>query len=412
MANWKRAKVTLSDRFGPWCAWCLGYIKTRDHLEDHHVLSPKEKIWGKLGFEPPIVPVHRHPWHCHRERLQYFADTAGFKLMQAAELPPVDLDATCKSCHKHGNLPASLLLQHSSLLKAIKAGDVQGARKSLIHTLNSGAGCVLGLALANEIKEKPHLAALIEDIDTQLYYASLKANGGDVTSARTTYEQIDVPRFNGRQSSASAKYVRMMAIVSPDLHLAQESLRLARDSPARWYHTRTSTLALASAHEAKRNYGSARDEAVRLRAGFEKDDASWWHGIEQQFLLGRSTLLRDHGKPSNRSFREALPALIRAQYASAFLGFMGIPVPDFREASTRPSLTNITVTEVIHWAGMSCSISRAEMKEIRCKTLGRGAADGFKWTPGQYQQEVLDALCQGLTALRSSADLNKTRFGE
>src|SRR5580658_1788950 len=103
MANWKLANAMLSDHFGPWCAWCAGYIMERKQLEDHHVLSPKGKIRERFGLEPPVVPVHRHPRQCHRERLQYFADAAGSALMRASELPPSELDSTTSRCHGYGN---------------------------------------------------------------------------------------------------------------------------------------------------------------------------------------------------------------------------------------------------------------------------------------------------------------------
>jgi hypothetical protein len=85
------------------------------------------------------------------------------------------------------------------------------------------------------------------------------------------------------------------------------------------------------------------------------------------------------------------------KYSSAFLGLMGIPIPDFREASIHPTVRNITATDIIHWSGAICPLSRGETKEIRCEVLGRVVQEHDRWTAGKFQRQVLEALWLGLT---------------
>ena len=110
----------------------------------------------------------------------------------------------------------------------------------------------------------------------------------------------------------------MLSIVSPDLTLARESLSIAVYSPDRAYHTRTSLLARASAHEHMRDYPAAREDANEIWSSLKQEDTSWWHYIEQQLLFGRALTPSDGPHPTAESIREGFHALIRAQYASAF----------------------------------------------------------------------------------------------
>lgn len=101
----------------------------------------------------------------------------------------------------------------------------------------------------------------------------------------------------------------MSSIVSPNLAAAQESLAIAADSRDRVYHSRTSLLAVASAHEHMQNYSAALDDTYELRSNLTKGNVSWWHYIQQQLLVGRTLILIAGSYPTPESIRQGFHAL-------------------------------------------------------------------------------------------------------
>lgn len=109
MANWELARATLSDQYGPWCAWCLDYIQPANledqlvpgQLEDHHALATKREIRDVFGLEPWRFPVHNAAYGgCHRKRLQVYADFAAHKLLETAEMVGTRVEDQCMKLSK------------------------------------------------------------------------------------------------------------------------------------------------------------------------------------------------------------------------------------------------------------------------------------------------------------------------
>lgn len=185
-AQWSLARQILSDHHGVWCAWCLGYIVSRTEMELHHVLAPKGEIHKTLGFEPWVVPVHRHPEVCHRKRLQQYANEAGRGLLDA--LNPEGFEERCKKSFDRGYLPASLLLRRNAWLKS---PDYQTARQNLVFALNAAAGCGQGKSFVNEFECHESFIEFRADPDLQLYAASVHTNAGDPSRAASACDQLE-----------------------------------------------------------------------------------------------------------------------------------------------------------------------------------------------------------------------------
>ncbi|MFZ0964522.1 MAG: hypothetical protein WAO35_26965 [Terriglobia bacterium] len=404
MANWELASATLSDQHAPWCAWCLDYISqpadledqpVLRQLEDHHVLATKMEIKKVLGLEPWFIPVHNAAYgKCHRKGLQVYADFAARKLLEAAEMVGTRFEDQCKGAFDAGYLAKPLSLRRLAMFDAIRRGQRVEAHQHLLFALNAAAGCGWGRPFVKEIENDPGLLDLINSRDVKVYIASVRANGGEISPARGIYQGIEVPRVHGAGTTEYAKYVRMLSIVSPDLTLARESLSIAADSPDRAYHTRTSLLARASAHEHMRDYPAAREDANEIWSSLKQEDTSWWHYIEQQLLFGRALILSDGPHPTAESIREGFHALIRAQYASAFFDFRGIPTVDFRLGGEK-DVTSLTATDAIHYFGQQFQLTKGQMTELRCQSiLGTSYVKNWKERlPGQFQAKVLNTLC-------------------
>jgi len=408
MPNWKPAWETLSDIYGPWCAWCLDYISPPadlDHhpvlgqLEDHHVLATRKEIEDVLGLEPWHIPVHNSKYgKCHRKGLQVYADFAARKLLEKAAMIGTTAEderlRQSKEAFDFGYLPVPLSLRRLALFNAIHRGQNAEAHQHLLFGLNAAAGCGWGLAFVEEIESDVRLHDLISSPDVRVYMGSVRANAGEIIAARDTYQQIEIPRVHGAATGDYAKHARMSSIVSPNLRAAKESLAIANDSRDRAYHSRTSLLAVASAHEQVLDYSAARDDANELSSNLMEGNISWWHYIEQQLLVGRILILSEGLQPTAESIRQGFHALIRAQYDSAFFDFRGVPTVDFRLAGQK-DVTLLTATEAIHYFARRFQITKGQITELRCESiLGTGYVKDWKErVPGEFQGKVLNTLC-------------------
>jgi hypothetical protein len=256
--------------------------------------------------------------------------------------------------------------------------------------------------VVKEVERDPRITDLRNDLDIQLYAASVRANAGDLSQARDVCKDLraKLPLWRPTSSPIYAKLVRMTAITLPSKDNAEMAVELARDSADRDYHLATSGLVLASSYEVAREYKAARDVAEELSLELQHHSSSWWHSIQQRALLGRSTVLSEGSSCGPQAFRTALVELVRAQYAAAFLDFVGIPVPNPLTASGEPDLTVLTPTAIIH---QFCetnprSKSREEMKEtmreIRYEAIFERSArrQPFEtWALG-FQSPILDTL--------------------
>jgi hypothetical protein len=408
MANWNLARATLSDQYGPWCAWCLDYISqpadledqhVLGQLEDHHVLATKKEVKEVIGLEPWCIPVHNAAYGgCHRKGLQVYADFAARKLLETAEMVGTAFEDQCmresKEAFDAGYLPKPLSLRRLAMFDAIQRGQSAEAHQHLLFALNAAAGCGWGRAFVKEIESDKRLLNLINSPDVKVYIGSVRANAGEISVARGMYQQIEIARVHAAATANYAKHVRMSSIVSPDLTVAQESLAIAADSRDRAYHSRTSLLAVASAHEYMLNYSAALDDANELWSSLEQGNTSWWHYIEQQLLVGRTLILSDGPHPTSESIRRGFHALIRAQYASAFFDFRGIPTVDFRLAGQK-DVTSLTATDAIRYFAHRFQLTKGKMTELRCESiLGKGYVKDWKdRLPGEFQGKVLNTLC-------------------
>jgi len=94
--NKREWPLTLADRHGVWCAYCLEYISSQEYMERHHQIG---QTFLKQNFRKPLsggwtVPVHAKD--CHRKEIQRFAsaresrlvvlETDGFDVSQAESL--------------------------------------------------------------------------------------------------------------------------------------------------------------------------------------------------------------------------------------------------------------------------------------------------------------------------------------
>src|SRR3984957_5975378 len=243
MANWELAWETLSDQYGPWCAWCLDYISqpadlddqpALGQLEDHHVLATKKEIKAVLGLEPWYIPVHNSKYgKCHRKGLQVYADFAARKLLEKAEMIGTRAEdqclRQCKEAFDIGNLPVPLSLRRLALFDAIHRGQNTEALQHLLFGLNAAAGCGWGITFVEEIESDVRLHDLISNPDVRVYMGSVRANAGEITAARDMYQQIEIPRVHRAATGDYAKHARMSSIVSPTLKAAKESLALGND---------------------------------------------------------------------------------------------------------------------------------------------------------------------------------------
>ncbi len=190
MANWELARATLSDQYGPWCAWCLDYISqpadladqpVLGRLEDHHVLATKKEVKKTLGLEPWCIPVHSAAYGgCHRKGLQVYADFAARKLLEMAEMAGSrDEDQwmrQSKEAFDAGYLPLPLSLRRLAMFDAIQRGQDDEAHQHLLFALNAGAGCGWGQAFVREIRSDIRLRDLIKSPDVLVYIGSVCAN--------------------------------------------------------------------------------------------------------------------------------------------------------------------------------------------------------------------------------------------
>lgn len=407
MANWDLARATLSDQHGPWCAWCLDYISQPadladqpilGQLEDHHVLATKKRVKEVIGLDPWCVPVHNAAYGgCHRQGLQVYADFAARKLLETVEMAGIAFEdgmRQSKEAFDYGYLPKPLSLRRLAMFDAIQRGQSAEAHQHLLFALNAAAGCGWGRAFVKEIETDKRVLNLINSPDVRVYIGSVRANAGEISVARGIYQQIEIPRVHAAATADYAKHVRMSSIVSPNLTAAQESLAIAADSRDRTYHSRTSLLAVASAHEHLLNYSAALDDANELWSSLEQGNPSWWHYIEQQLLVGRTLILSDGPHPTPESIRRGFHALMRAQYASAFFDFRGVPTVDFRLAGQKDT-TSLTASDAIGYFGQRFHLTKGKMTELRCESiLGRSyVKDSKERLPGEFQGKVLNTIC-------------------
>ncbi|MCU1327643.1 MAG: hypothetical protein JWN34_3013 [Bryobacterales bacterium] len=409
MASWNLAEALLSDLHGVWCAWCLEYIVPPDPMELHHVLGLKAAIRKEFGLLPWVVPVHGAV--CHRERLQTYADWAGRKLLESrGVLQPNAFENLCEKSFRLGSMSMCMLMRRSALLEATRNHDIDRARKNLLYALNAASGSGMGMSFVRQLERKPELRSLRGDgefggleseWDTRLHVAIVHANAGNVGVARSAYKDLasEIPRFRAASSVNYAKLVRMTAVVKPQVEAASEAMKMARDSPDPVFHTRTSMLGLAYAFEARRDYSTARDQAEALHLDLADGVASWWHYVQQQFLLGRSILFSHNTLPLGAAGIVGLKALVRAQYGAALLNFPFNPVPDFASPSAEPDITGLTPTQVIRWAVKQHKLDREAMSEMRRDAIfgdpSRFSLDVIQ--PRGFQAQVLNAIHSGIT---------------
>jgi len=394
----------------------LDYIEPgRKQLEDHHVLGNRKTIEKRFGFEPWIVPVHSESSEnreCHRQRLQAYADMAAHRLMEASAANPKDFDQVCRSNFQRGYLPACLFLRRRALLNSVEKRSLSEARNHYTYALVAAAGCNLGVEFIDTfpgfIRD-----ALGESDDFHTFEAVVHANAGRIFLAQQVYGQLasKVPRVHGAAGSLYAKVIRMAAFINPTEKNAGEALRIAKESADPIYQVRTSQLAVASAKEVDSKYEEAGEYAVELASDFKLHEPSWWHFIEHQFLLGR-TILRSKRTGSRHAIDAALRALIRAQYASAFLNFTGVPVRDYNTASEGTSLARLTPTDVIHRVvgEHEKSFPKERMVEIRREAIFGDSAPPLETqiSPVGLQRLVLEVLSSpapNVTPTKSLAEL-------
>src|SRR5438132_1469259 len=79
-------------------------------------------------------------------------------------------------------------------------------------------------------------------------------------------------------------------------------------------------------------------------------------------------------------------ALIRAQHASAFFDFRGIPTVDFR-LDGQKDVTSLTATDAIRYFAQRFQLTKRKMTALRCESiLGKDYMKDWKERlPGEFQ---------------------------
>lgn len=386
----QHAHSLLSDRYGTWCAWCLGYIDSPADLELHHMLAPRLEIKKEYGIEPWVVPVHGHPDRCHRKGLQDYANYAGRVLLDLRD--PSALDSHATDFFYDGYLPASLLLRKWAWNESMPTA---GAREQLRYTLIAAAGTRRGLAYLSTPKASSDLQLAEPDTELLVYLTAAQANSGDVKHARRVFHELDVakPRVRAATSSINSKLSRVRATIFPDLISARQAVQISRDSSDAHYQTLTALLTLSSAYEASHRFRSALDLGLQIEEDNDRPRLSWWHKIQIQGLVGRATLLASSQSLVRRDRREAMKRLLRAQYAAAMLDFAGLPVPEFRQTSLGGTVARVTPTDAVHWFSYLMEFSKEEMLEMRREAIlgERCGSAVYEWPLG-LQRELIDSI--------------------
>ena len=394
-ARLKRAKELLSDPYGIWCAWCLDYIERPEDLEMHHLLAPRHEIEECFGVEPWVVPVHRHPEVCHRKGLQSYADTAGRALLDARD--PTQLELRCSFLFYDGNLPACLLLRKWAW---DSSEDPSVGRQHALFTLVAAAGCNRGLEFVQHAMSTPERIHLRLDPDIRLYLAAAQANAGNIEPTAGLCAELDATRPGVRAASSAAfsKLSRMRATIHPNVKIASEAVAIARDSADPSYQSRTALLTLAAAYEAKRGHARAVDVAEELNRDSHVNRPSWWHEIQTQLLFARGYFRAQATHERSEQQREAMRSLIRAQYASAMLDFVGLPIPDFRSGGDRGTVVKLTPTDHVHWFSTMAGYTRGAMVDLRKEAIFGGVSRGEGETrPLGFQAQIIDSLVERAT---------------
>jgi hypothetical protein len=377
----EHARRLLSDQHGIWCAWCLRYIESPTDLELHHLLAPRKEIQETFGIEPWVVPVHRHPERCHRKGLQDYANYAGRSILDLRD--PKALEPHATAYFYDGYLPACLLLR--MWLASESGGLMASAREQYRYTLIAAAGTSQGLAYLLSEKTASTFQWAEKDPETRVYLTAAQANAGMVEHASNICNELDSakPRIRPTTSSINSKLSRVRATIFPDLRYAKQAVQISRDSSDPKYQTVTALLTLGSAYEASQRYHRALDLGLQMRADIGPERPSWWHEIQIQGLIGRTTLLASSKPMGRRHVRAALRNLLQA----------GLPLPDFRRGTLGGMVGRVTPTETIHWFLSQTRISKEELLELRREAiLGEGCGSDIHLWPLGLQRQLIDSM--------------------
>lgn len=291
----------------------------------------------------------------------------------------------------------SRLLAGSALSKESGLGATRSHR-TRAHTCSLCFECGCGLwawSTAGRRQKAHERRPLFDQQDVRLYIASALANSGNLAPAAAVCADLEAarPRVRPASSQTFAKLVRLQGTISPNLKQGRNAVAIARDSADPTYHRRTSNLILASAFEASCNFNRAQQVVDELGPEMHECPGSMWHAIQYDMLAARSHLLsRNTGAIGPKGF-DAVRALIRAQYASALLDFVGIPIPDFRLAKDNSAIVRLTPTQHIHWFCSALGLSKTKMLELRKGAVfqGQTRAPHETWALG-FQRTVLDIV--------------------
>lgn len=401
--RWDRARRILADHEGVWCAWCGGYVEDAENMELHHVLGYKADVKKRFGTDGWVVPVHVTPESragCHLgTSIQASAYTAGDALLRASFESERAFDRKCSAMFSVGYLPGSLLLRRHAWRCALRQRRKDLAREHLIFGLICAAGCGIGREFIAEFERSASFQELVDDAAIRINHASAKANHGDNSFARNLGRSLsgEVRRVRPSDDPLYAKAIRMEAYLDYNKGAAKEAITLACDSPDPVYHRRTSRLALAAVHYHHQEPRRARAQADELGLDIMSYRASWWHRIEHLLYSSISELTDLDTLTLNVSSELSIVKLIQAQYASAFLDFVGIPVPDFRVDAAVSPPSWLSPTDVIRWFGRELKIPRAQMIELRNRALFAGSSRPSE--EGTFKSQVLATITMQLPEL-------------
>ncbi len=296
-------KYSLTDRGGPWCASCLGYIRHSESIECHHVVPQRFASDHALGksLKRWTVPVHGKG--CHRKDMDLLGSGIRRQLNGLVRLAKncqsADLETYNVALYESGSHSLSVIFRSVQLDAAVEGSS----RQTQLNFLLASSAALSWLRADEPLREWSS-----DDSRVVIRRATQHLSWGERVLASKLFAEVQGRPGVGKSESMRGLLMRTALGITGDERSIDATLRESWGSP---YTRSTSFMLGAATHCAHRAFSSALDLVDELE---RLPQPSGYYLAATAYYRGAASLFGE------RDIEAAYIHFCRSQYMLAMLG--------------------------------------------------------------------------------------------